>query len=65
MLGTEATFLWYNLAAIHSAAPTTATKKDHWNPADNRSVMLIPGKKGIDNVLVVEPINGTLRLNTI
>ena len=50
---------------MHKAAPTTATPKDHSNPADNKTVMFTPDTKGIDKVLVVEPIKGILRLNTV
>ena len=54
---------------MHNVAATTANQKDHWNPADKRTVNVMPEMKGIGNVLVVnvlvvEPINGILRLNT-
>ena len=65
MLGSAATFLWYNLAAMHNPAPTTAIQNDQWNPADNRTVKVTSDAKGIDNVLVVDPIKGILRLNTV
>lgn len=58
------TFLWYNLAAMQSAAATVASQKDHWNPADKRTLRVTPETKGIGNVLVADPIKGTLRLNT-
>jgi hypothetical protein len=59
-----ATFLWYNLAAMQSAAATTASQKDHWNPADRRTVKVTPEAKGMGNVLVVDPIKGRLKFNT-
>ena len=58
-----ATFLWYNLAAMQSAAATTASQKDHWNPADRKTLMVTPDAKGIGNVLVAEPIKGRLKSN--
>ena len=66
--GTAAIFPWYSLAAMHNIAATTANQKDHWNPADKRSVIVMLETKGIGkvlvvNVLVAEPINGILRLN--
>ena len=62
--GAGATFLWYNLAAMQSAAATTASQKDHWNAADRRKLRVMPETKGMGNVLVVDPIKGTLMLNT-
>lgn len=62
--GVGATFLWYNLAAMQSAAATTANQKDHWNPADKRTVKVTPETKGMGNVLVADPIKGIVRLNT-
>jgi hypothetical protein len=61
--GTEATFLWYNLAAMQSPAATTASQKGHWNAADMRTLMVTPEAKGTGSVLVVDPIKGTLKLN--
>lgn len=46
---------------MHNAAATTANQKDHWNPADKRTVNVMPEAKGIGNVLIVDPINGKLR----
>ncbi len=60
--GFGATFSWYSLAAMHSVAATMASQNDHWNPAAKRTVRVIPEAKGIDNVLVAEPIKGMLRL---
>ena len=62
--GFGATFPWYILAAMHSVAATTASQKDHWNPADRRTVRVMPSMNGIGNVLVVEPIKGMLRFIT-
>ena len=62
--GAGATFLWYNLAAMQSPAATAASQKDHWNPADRRTLRVMPETKGMGNVLVVDPIKGTLMLNT-
>jgi len=62
--GAMATFLWYNLAAMQSPAATTASQKDHWNAADRRTLMVVPGIRACGNVIVVDPIKGTLMLNT-
>ena len=59
-----ATFLWYILAAMQSPAATMASQKDHWNPADKRTVRVMPETKGIGNVLVVDHIRGMLKFNT-
>ena len=62
--GAETTFLWYNLAAMQSPAATAASQKDHWNPADRRTVRVMPEVNGIGTVLVADPIKGRLMLNT-
>ena len=49
---------------MQSVAATIASKKDHWNPADRRTVGVMPETKGIGKVLVAEPIKGMLRLST-
>ena len=56
--GVGATFLWYNLAAMQSPAATIASQNDHWNPADKRTVRVMPETKGIGTVLVADPIKG-------
>ena len=59
-----ATFLWYILAAMQSPAATAASQKDHWNPADNITVRVMPDNNGIGNVLVVDPTKGILKFST-
>jgi len=49
---------------MHNVAAITATQKDHWNPADRRTVKVMPETKGIGNVLVAEPIRGMLKFST-
>lgn len=49
---------------MHNPAATTASQKDHWNPADKRTVKVMPEAKGIGNVLVAEPVNGMVKFNT-
>jgi hypothetical protein len=49
---------------MQSAAAMEASKKDQWNPADRRTLIVMPDVKGIGNVLIVEPIKGRLKSNT-
>ena len=49
---------------MHNAAATIASQKDHWNPADKRTVKVMPEAKGIGNVLIADPLNGMLKFNT-
>ena len=60
-----ATFLWYILAAMQSPAATAASQKDHWKPADKRTVRVIPETKGMGKVLVADPIKGILKFSTV
>ena len=49
---------------MHNPAATAASQKDHWNPADKRTLMVMPEANGIGTVLVADPIKGRLMLNT-
>jgi len=60
-----ATFLWYILAAMQSPAATAASQKDHWKPADKRTVRVMPETNGMGNVLVADPIKGILKFSTV
>jgi hypothetical protein len=50
---------------MQSPAATAASQKDHRNPADIRTVKVTSEAKGMDTVLVADPIKGTLMLNTL